>query len=45
MELRALLKATLVAQGLTGRTLRLVVWGFGSFLGTETKCSEFFFFP
>lgn len=30
-------ESTLMAQGLTGQMLKVVVWGFGSPSGTETK--------
>lgn len=44
MELRALLKATLEAQGLTGWMLKLVLWGFGSPLGLKQNTLNFNFF-
>lgn len=44
MELGALLKATLEAQGLTGWTLKLVLWGFGSPLGLKQNTLHFYFF-
>lgn len=37
-------ESALMAQGLTGQRLKVVVWGFGSPSGTETKQSQYFFF-
>lgn len=45
MELRALRKATLMAQGLTGWMLKLALWGLGPLWGLKQNALNFLLPP